>query len=291
MHPLRTTIFTLIFIAALAGALFLLYQQQNATTPSNPISITQQVKGTEKQEITSPGTYTAEEQASHLELTRENIVWFTNYERAKMKIKPLVSVKALNGSSRSKNDDMKTFNYFDHVRTLANETTIGFDYFIDAQHYSFIKIGENLAMGDFSTSAEVVAAWMKSPAHKKNILDPAYREIGVSVQEGLINGKYVTLIVQHFGDPRNSCPVVSDSTKEAIGGLKLIIGKLQSTINDEQKIIAQYPNTHSNEFEHLITSYNELVEHYNTSIKQMEELVKKYNGQVRSFDLCVQGKR
>ena len=38
--------------------------------------------------------------------------------------------------------------------------------------------GENVAAGQASP-AEVVNAWMNSPGHRENILNPAYRELGV----------------------------------------------------------------------------------------------------------------
>lgn len=42
----------------------------------------------------------------------------------------------------------------------------------------YIAAGENLAYG-FSTPASVVAAWMKSEGHKRNIMDPDFKYIGI----------------------------------------------------------------------------------------------------------------
>jgi uncharacterized protein YkwD len=63
--------------------------------------------------------------------------------------------------------------------------------------YAFLKIGENLASGQRSV-AEAVAAWMASPAHRANILDPAYTEIGAAVKVGGDAGTYWVL---EFGRP------------------------------------------------------------------------------------------
>src|SRR5215213_11213390 len=43
------------------------------------------------------------------------------------------------------------------------------------------KVGENLAWGTgcSATAASVVAAWLQSPAHRRVLLDPAYRVVGV----------------------------------------------------------------------------------------------------------------
>jgi uncharacterized protein YkwD len=45
------------------------------------------------------------------------------------------------------------------------------------------KTAENVAMGQ-QTPAEVVTGWMESPAHRRNIMDPKLRHIGVEVATG-----------------------------------------------------------------------------------------------------------
>jgi len=47
-------------------------------------------------------------------------------------------------------------------------------------------VGENLAWGSGSRGAprEIVAAWMGSPPHRRNMLNPRYREIGIGVLVG-----------------------------------------------------------------------------------------------------------
>lgn len=45
--------------------------------------------------------------------------------------------------------------------------------------HSTAHVGENIAMGQTSCP-EVVAAWMNSPGHRANILNPAYRRIGAA---------------------------------------------------------------------------------------------------------------
>ena len=48
--------------------------------------------------------------------------------------------------------------------------------------------GENVAHG-FSSSAEVMAAWMASPPHRRNILNCEVRSFGAGVQQA-VNGTY-----------------------------------------------------------------------------------------------------
>jgi uncharacterized protein YkwD len=48
------------------------------------------------------------------------------------------------------------------------------------------QIGENLAWGtgDLSTPRSIMAAWMNSPGHRANILEPDYREVGIALVAG-----------------------------------------------------------------------------------------------------------
>jgi uncharacterized protein YkwD len=51
-------------------------------------------------------------------------------------------------------------------------------------------LGENLARGQ-KTAKEAVDAWLKSPGHRKNLMDPAYTDTGIGVKSGVW--------VEHFG--------------------------------------------------------------------------------------------
>lgn len=51
-------------------------------------------------------------------------------------------------------------------------------------------IAENLAWGEGpeSTPAKVVTAWMNSPDHRVNILNPKYDEVGIAIDDGSPEG-------------------------------------------------------------------------------------------------------
>ncbi len=51
---------------------------------------------------------------------------------------------------------------------------------ITAAGYSWSAAGENIATG-YPTPAAVVAGWMRSTGHCRNILSPAFRDLGVGV--------------------------------------------------------------------------------------------------------------
>jgi uncharacterized protein YkwD len=67
------------------------------------------------------------------------------------------------------------------------------------------SVGENLFWASGKVSAtESVGAWMASPPHRANILDPAWRQIGIAAIDsmaapGTFGGAPVTVITTDFG--------------------------------------------------------------------------------------------
>jgi len=45
--------------------------------------------------------------------------------------------------------------------------------------YDWRTYGENIAYG-YKTEEDVIAAWLKSPGHCKNIMSPAFKDMGIS---------------------------------------------------------------------------------------------------------------
>ena len=58
---------------------------------------------------------------------------------------------------------------------------------ISAVGYSWRAAGENIATG-FATPRTVVQAWMASPEHCANILDPTYENVGTGVSPRAVRG-------------------------------------------------------------------------------------------------------
>ena len=97
-------------------------------------------------------------------------------------------VSAASGHSQ----DMAENNYFDHrslTGTHAQER-------VDAVGYKWGSVGENIAAGQF-TAQTVMAGWMNSPGHCKNIMNPRYSEIGVACVQraGTVYGDYWTMVL------------------------------------------------------------------------------------------------
>lgn len=124
----------------------------------------------------------------------EKILDLVNEERQKNNVKPLALSNELSNAATQKATDMFMHNYWAHVSPSGVTPW----QFIISSGYNYLYAGENLAK-DFSTSGEVIEAWMKSPTHKANILKPEYKEIGISVMNGKLLGDDTTLVVEEFG--------------------------------------------------------------------------------------------
>lgn len=127
---------------------------------------------------------------------QQEVISGTNVERTKAGVSTLKENQGLDYAAKQKLDDMFANNYWDH--TGPNGQTAW--QFISEVGYKYDLAGENLAKG-YTTTADVVAAWMASPTHKANMLDGRFRDIGVAVGSGKIGGEETTLIVQLFGVP------------------------------------------------------------------------------------------
>lgn len=221
---------------------------------------------------------------AHLALTPSNIVWFTNYYRVRNGRDPLKMVDALNRSAYKKSIDLFNYDYFDHSRDHGPR----FDDFIDNEHYTFIKAGENLAHGDFKTSREVVEAWMRSEEHRDNILDPTFTEIGVAINHGTLDGVTTEMFVQHFGLPQRYCPAVSQAVKSSIDRTKSDLEDLKRTIQVKE---VELGTIHASDgtYGEKVDTYNGLVMNYNQLVQKLEGMVTNYNAQVKKFDDCVRG--
>ena len=84
--------------------------------------------------------------------------------------------------------DMFKKGYFSHT---APDGTRGGDR-IEREGYQWKAFGENIGTG-YKTEKEVVQGWLKSPTHCKNIMNKAYKEMGVA--------RVGTLWTQAFATP------------------------------------------------------------------------------------------
>lgn len=277
--PLKHILFIALFIVAVFGVFFLAYKKETTHSETEPQPTLTELVPT----ATEVKAGTISPNTEHMALTSDNIIWYTNYYRAQHHLSPLTLSPKLRDSAYHKSLDMFKYQYFDHYRPSNH---LGFDNFIDNQNYSFIKAGENLAMGDFTTSKEIVDAWMKSTTHRQNMLDPAYTEIGVSVDYGMFNNHKSILITQHLGKPTATCPTVNETIKGSIATANKQLTEIKTSIDRQRKTIGE-TDPDANTYQALIDEYNSFVGIYNTIADQVGDMIKTYNDQAAAFDACI----
>ncbi|MFF7990767.1 CAP domain-containing protein [Kitasatospora xanthocidica] len=107
------------------------------------------------------------------------VVDLVNAERAKAGCGPVAAEPRLATAAQSHSDDMANRNYFDHASPEGYHA----DHRIEATGYRWSTWGENIARGQKDPAA-VMDAWMNSPGHRANILNCAFKQLGVGVRTG-----------------------------------------------------------------------------------------------------------
>jgi uncharacterized protein YkwD len=118
-----------------------------------------------------------------------------NQERVKNNLPALKTNPKLMEASRNKVDDMIANGYFAHISPVDGKK---WSSFIRNAGYDYIEAGENLANG-FDNVPDLVTAWMNSPTHRDNILNPNVDETGLAVRSGYLDGYPTIFVAQSFG--------------------------------------------------------------------------------------------
>jgi uncharacterized protein YkwD len=119
------------------------------------------------------------------------VIQLTNQERTTRGIPSVTANTLLNRAAQEYAEVLAPGGCFDHdcppVRDPGQRIT--------NEGYVWWTWGENIAAG-YPTPEDVVAAWMASTGHRDNILNSAFRDIGVGVATG--NGEFGIYWVQVF---------------------------------------------------------------------------------------------
>lgn len=122
------------------------------------------------------------------------LVNLVNASRAQEGLGDLSINSQLVSAANAKASDMFANQYFAHTSPQGKTP---WD-FILAAGYNYVYAGENLAIG-YTDSSELQNAWMNSPSHRENILNPNYRDIGIAAVNGEYEGSQTTIVVEEFG--------------------------------------------------------------------------------------------
>lgn len=100
---------------------------------------------------------------------------------------------------------MGTFGFFRHESRDGSAFWKRVQRFYGPDTFASWSVGENLlwSSGELDAAA-ALKLWMESPAHRKNILTPRWREVGLSAvtvpaAPGVFGGRDVTIVTSDFG--------------------------------------------------------------------------------------------
>jgi uncharacterized protein YkwD len=112
----------------------------------------------------------------------------TNKERTHKGLQPLKMNANLVHVARDHSASMARRHHLSH--TVKGKS---FAYRIKKANYPLAKAGENIARSKRSFP-HVIRLWMKSPGHRKNILNPHFKEIGIGIATTSSGDRYFTQV-------------------------------------------------------------------------------------------------
>lgn len=124
----------------------------------------------------------------------EQLLILTNQKRQENGLGILTLDERLNQAAANKGNDMLAKGYWAHISPDGTTPWV----FIKGAGYGYTYAGENLARG-YTTSPDVVNAWMASDSHRQNLLSGNYSNVGFAVVSGSLNGEDTVLVVQMLG--------------------------------------------------------------------------------------------
>ncbi|MDD2822924.1 MAG: CAP domain-containing protein [Candidatus Daviesbacteria bacterium] len=167
------------------------------------------------------------------ELSVEKIIEDTNRERQKNGLAPVTYNSALSEAAKMKAQNMFAENYWAHFAPSGKDP---WGFMRDAG-YRFSYAGENLAR-NFSNSEDVVSAWMASPTHRENLLNSKYQDIGIAIEDGILQGQKTTLVVQMFGHPYQAIAAQPQALPQPKSEVQVI-----ADVQIEPTIVPQVPSS------------------------------------------------
>lgn len=217
-------------------------------------------------------------------LTNTGIVTWTNNQREAQGLVPLHENAQLRAAAEAKVDDMFAKQYFEHESPDGKSPAD----VIGASGYTYIVVGENLALGNFKDDETLVQAWMDSPGHRANILNAKFQEIGTAAKKGMFEGKEVWLAVQEFGAPLSACPSPEAGLKSRIDANRAQLAANQSELQRQKAALNANRYKSQEEYNAAVGKYNRLVEQNNALADATQELVANYNTGVNEFNRCLE---
>lgn len=163
-------------------------------------------------------------------VTIDEVVRTTNEARIGAGLAPLAYNEKLADAARRKAANMLEENYWSHNSPSGKSPWTWFK----AAGYNYVFAGENLAK-DFGDTSRMMSAWMASPTHKENIVNSKYKEIGVAVVPGTLQGNETVLVVQLFGAQGSGGSVSAPAVTQVSSPKPVVVAQVEEVRGEETK--------------------------------------------------------
>ncbi len=219
-------------------------------------------------------------------LNDNQIIYWTNIERVKngTNLPQLVVDSKLTEIAKKRVLDMFENEYFEHVSPTGDSVSK----IADREVYKYIIIGENIALGNFGGSRDLVQSWMNSEGHRANILNNNYTNIGVYSKEGEYNGRSVWISAQVFSKPMSYCVEPDNTKKEKINDSNFVLENLKKEIKEVELELKIISTGDVEIYNKKVTEYNNLAHAFNELVSNIKKLTALYNIEVQKFNECIE---
>lgn len=129
----------------------------------------------------------------------QKVFELTNDQRHSAGLQPLQLNEKLDDTAESHSQDMAVNHYFSHDSLDGSSASDR----AKNEGYNYSTFGENIAAGQ-ATPEDVVQAWMNSPGHRANILNPNFKDIGIGYYYLANDSGYHSYWTEDFGTALNS---------------------------------------------------------------------------------------
>ena len=128
-----------------------------------------------------------------------------NQIRVEHHLRPLSLSPELSQAALVHTQDMVSKGYFEHNSANGQSFWKRIGQYYPNSDFSYWAVGENMLWtSGQATPSQSMAMWMASPEHRANILNPAWRQIGIAAVNspsapGTYGGQDVTVVTTDFG--------------------------------------------------------------------------------------------
>ena len=178
--------------------------EEKIQTPHDEVVVVQKEGEPEQRDEKTKGTETVktcDDESIELKADEKRLLDLHNETRKKQGLESLCIHPALTKAARDHSKEMIDKDYFSHTSKDGQTPDARLKRF----GYDWRAYGENIARGSgpLSTPDDRFEALMKSPGHRKNILDKNFREVGVGAASGEYKGTGgTTIYTVDFGTRR-----------------------------------------------------------------------------------------